>query len=139
MVIILVIRCTFSSPIPHTQPPSTGHQQVQLSSHYDTDAFDSMAVVNSEAWSEGGPDEKKLTRSDLLPHVGRSSPVSMRPDPNFIVCKINYRQRLGNEASCDRYDFFPCATHTRPTFSLALFSGCLGGRKCFPPPMWPSN
>ena len=95
---------------------------MRLSSHYDTDAFDSMALVNSEAWSEGGPDEKKLTRSDLLPHVG-----SMRPDPNFIVCKINSRQRLGNEASCDRYDFFPCATHrsTSPTFSLALFSGCL--------------
>ena len=89
---------------------------MQLSSHYDTDAFDSMAVVNSEAWSEGGPDEKKLTRSDLLPHVGRSSLVSMRPDLNFIVCKINSRRRLGNEASCDRYDFFPCATHTRPTF-----------------------
>jgi len=59
----------------HT-PPSTGHQQVQLAPQYDTDAFDSMAVVNSEAWSESEPDEKRLTRSDLLPHVGQSQSLA---------------------------------------------------------------
>ena len=54
---------------------------MQLPPHYDTDAFDSMAVVNSEAWSESRPDEKKLTRSDLLPHVGHSSLVSIASFP----------------------------------------------------------
>lgn len=36
---------------------------------YDPEAFDSTAVVNSEAWTEEGPDEGDLTRSDLIPHV----------------------------------------------------------------------
>lgn len=107
---------------------------MQLAPHYDTDAFDSMAVVNSEAWSEGGPDEKKLTRSDLLPHVGQSSLVSMHP-PKFYCLQ----DKLWAEAWGRGRYVFPCATHTCPTFSLALFSGRLGGRKCFPPLMWPSN
>lgn len=36
---------------------------------YDSEAFDSMALVNSEAWCEGGADEGGLTKSDLLPQV----------------------------------------------------------------------
>ena len=62
-------------PCTHTSP-STGQQQVQLAPQYDTDAFDSMAVVNSEAWSESGHDEKRLTRSDLLPHVGQTQSLA---------------------------------------------------------------
>lgn len=37
---------------------------------YDPDAFDSMAVVNSECWNEGGHgSENTLSRGDLLPQV----------------------------------------------------------------------
>ena len=36
---------------------------------YDSEAFDSMAVINSEVWKEEGPDEGGLTRGDLAPQV----------------------------------------------------------------------
>ncbi len=39
------------------------------SSQYDSDAFDSMAVVNTEEWNEGEADEGGVTRADLLPQV----------------------------------------------------------------------
>ncbi len=47
-------------------------QSVTSSSQmYDTDAFDSMAVMNSEIWNlgEGETDDRKLTSTDLLPNV----------------------------------------------------------------------
>ena len=39
------------------------------SESYDPEAFDSMAVVNSEAWTTGRPDGETLTRDDILPQV----------------------------------------------------------------------
>lgn len=41
---------------------------------YDPEAFDSMAVINSEMWTEEGPDEGGLTSSDLIPHVSKREP-----------------------------------------------------------------
>lgn len=42
---------------------STTHQ-------YDPDAFDSMAVMNSEIWNLADGDEGIFTPTDLLPNVG---------------------------------------------------------------------
>lgn len=36
---------------------------------YDPDAFDSMAVMNSETWNCGHQEEGRLTRDDIVPHV----------------------------------------------------------------------
>ena len=33
---------------------------------FDSDAFDSMAVMNSEMWNEGGSDQVALSRDDIL-------------------------------------------------------------------------
>ena len=37
---------------------------------FDSDAFDSMAVMNSEMWNEGESDQSGLSREDILTVVG---------------------------------------------------------------------
>lgn len=45
------------------------NQHLGVGKQYDPDAFDSMAVMNSEIWNLGEGDEGELTPRDLLPNV----------------------------------------------------------------------
>lgn len=47
----------------------TEYLEVPGPQEYDPDAFDSMAVMNSETWNMGEGDERGLTLHDLLPNV----------------------------------------------------------------------
>ena len=61
----------------HTLHPHMPPQQ------YDPDAFDSMAVMNSEIWNLGEGEDSQLSSADLLPNVSsRNSIGGFRgPDP----------------------------------------------------------
>ena len=54
-------------------------QSSGLKATYDPDAFDSMAVMNSEIWNLGGGEEGGVTSKDLLPNV-RHSLIYIFPD-----------------------------------------------------------
>ena len=59
------VRVQFLLPVDYKK--NTLHPHV--AQQYDSEAFDSMAVMNSEIWNMEGADESGLSATDLLPNA----------------------------------------------------------------------
>lgn len=56
----------------------------RLAVPYDPDAFDSMAVMNSELWNLGEGDEGCVTSTDLLPNVRNNCNIDCYPKEKVL-------------------------------------------------------
>ena len=124
---------------------SCGADFGQHTEQYDPDAFDSMAVMNSEIWNLDTSAEGGMTTKDLLPNVRdwytlNKTPPSIPPSHLHGVCGhhlalLSWRCGLrGRGERCDQHYHHTSliASATRMDYVCLFFEG--RGHSRLPPP-----